>query len=249
MSLVVNLVNISSTLIEDPPGHRSFHAWEPWSWELSSFVAFGAVLPGLYWFYRRFHWSGRSLPRFLAWQVAGWVYYSLAHDVIMVAIRHGVYALLGEHYYFSHGNLPLVLVYEGRKDALAVALMTAIFWADEKLRSQSAKAEPPPRIEVKSDGRTQYLTPAEILYAEAAGNYVELHLVEAKPLLLRGTLADYERRLAPYGFIRVHRSRLLNRSHIRSFTVTPSGDLRIVLEGGREITASRRYREALETAA
>jgi DNA-binding LytR/AlgR family response regulator len=104
----------------------------------------------------------------------------------------------------------------------------------------------PERIEVRSDGRTLYLTPTEILYAEAAGNYIELHLTTSlKPLLLRGTLSGYEKRLGAYGFVRIHRSRLLNRAHMRSFVATPSGDLRITLADGRELAGSRRFRDQL----
>ena len=244
----VILVNISSDLIENPPGHRRFAEWEPYCWEISSWVAFAVLLPGVYWAYRRFHWGRLTMTQFLAGQALGWLYYTLGHDAIMVGIRHLVYQSMGQNYDFSHGNLFLEMVYEGRKDVLTCALMGAIFWVDERLK-QPATVEPPPtRIEVKCDGRTLYVTPAEILYAEAAGNYVELHLVApAKPLLLRGTLAGYEKRLSEHGLVRVHRSRLLNLAHMRAFSVTSSGDLRITLDDGREVVGSRRYRDGLDT--
>lgn len=243
----VNIVNISSSLIEHPPGHRNFDAWEPFCWEVSSLVGFAVLLPGVYWIYRRFHWSRLPLPQFLAGQVLAWLFYTLGHDAIMVGLRHATYAVMGGRYAFSHDNLLLQLIYEGRKDVLTVALISAIAWVDERLRQPVAMEAPPARLEVKTDGRTLFLTPAEVLYAEAAGNYVELHLVApAKPLLLRGTLAEYEKRLVIYGFVRIHRSRLLNPVHMRSFTATPSGDLRITLEDGQELAGSRRYRAGLE---
>jgi DNA-binding LytR/AlgR family response regulator len=62
-------------------------------------------------------------------------------------------------------------------------------------------------------------------------------------------LADWEARLAARGFVRVHRSRLVNRARIASIKPTPSGDVEITLDEGRVLAGSRRYRAALEQAA
>ena len=106
------------------------------------------------------------------------------------------------------------------------------------------------RLEVRADGRTLYLDPAEVLAVEAAGNYVELHRVGVdKALLVRGTLNQFEAQLKPHGFVRVHRSKLINRGCIAGFEGTPSGDLRIHMTDGREIFGSRRYRDNLESKA
>ena len=66
-------------------------------------------------------------------------------------------------------------------------------------------------------------------------------------MLVRGTLNQFEAQLKPHGFVRVHRSRLINRGRIAGFEATPSGDLRIRMTDGREIFGSRRYRENLES--
>lgn len=236
------IVNSSSELIENPPGRRSFDVWEPFTWEISSAVAIMIVLPVIWFGYQRYHWRRLSLTWFVAFHAIGLVMFSLNHVAIMVAVRKVVYAAMGSAYDFSHGNLLLQLIYEGRKDGLAYLLFLAFFWAYERVTEPKPQPEGDGRIEVKTDGRTLYLTADEIIYAEAAGNYVELHLA-TKPLLIRGTLNDFEKRLT--GFARIHRSRLLNPVHMKSYTATPSGDLRITLSDGREIVASRRYRQAL----
>ena len=240
--LAVILVNISSHAIEDP----KTAVWEPALWEFSSYFAILILLPLLYIGYWRFHWRNLGLTRFFAIQVVIFLMFSLAHIALMVGMRTVVYAWMHQNYNFAQGHLFLEIIYEVRKDALTFVLTMGIFWAHERL-SVTSEQPLPERIEVKSDGRTLYLTHAEIIYAEAAGNYVELYLTTTiKPLLLRGTLSEYEKRLSAYGFVRIHRSRLLNRQHMRSFTATPSGDLRITLTDGREITASRRFRGALD---
>ncbi|ESQ87476.1 hypothetical protein ABAC460_19305 [Asticcacaulis sp. AC460] len=236
------IVNISSELIENPPGDRDFPVWAPFTWEISSAIAIMIILPVIWIGYRRYHWRRLSLMKFAVFHAVGLVMFSLNHVAIMVGVRKVVYAAMGSAYDFSHGNLLLQLIYEGRKDGLAYLLFLAFFWAYDRVTELKPQAEGDGRIEVTTDGRTFYLAPEEIIYAEAAGNYVELHLA-AKPLLIRGTLSEFEKRLT--GFARIHRSRLLNPVHMKSYVATSSGDLRITLSDGREIVASRRYRDAL----
>ncbi|ESQ74995.1 LytTR family DNA-binding domain-containing protein [Asticcacaulis sp. AC402] len=236
------IVNVSSELIENPPGDREFHIWEPFTWEISSALTIMIVLPVIWLGYRQFHWRRLGLTLFCVVHAVGLVMFSLSHVAIMVVMRKAVYATMGSAYDFTHGNLLLHLIYEGRKDGLAYLLFLAFFWAYERVTEAKPLPQGDGRIEVKTDGRTLYLAADEIIYAEAAGNYVELHLA-TKPLLIRGTLSALEKRLT--GFARIHRSRLLNPVHMKSYTATPSGDLRITLSDGREIVASRRYRSAL----
>lgn len=84
-----------------------------------------------------------------------------------------------------------------------------------------------------------------MLWVEAAGNYIEFHTGQ-RSHLVRGTLAAWEARLAAKGFVRVHRSRLVNRTRISAIRPTPSGDVEITLDDSRSIAGSRRYRDALE---
>lgn len=238
---VVIVVNISSHAIEDP----EVALWQPALWEFSSYFAILSLVPAVYYGYGRFHWRPLGLPRFLGFQAVCCLIFSLGHIALMVAMRVAGYALAGEVYDFVHGHLWLVLIYEVRKDAITFIVIMGIVWVDERLRAQKLTAAPE-RLEVKTDGRTLYLEPDEIVFVEAAGNYVELHQAgKSPPLLLRGTLNEFEMRLKGNDFVRVHRSRLINRRHIASHTGTTSGDLRITLTDGRELAGSRRYRDNL----
>ncbi|MDV6332643.1 LytTR family DNA-binding domain-containing protein [Asticcacaulis sp. 201] len=238
--LIVILVNISSHAIEDP----KTALWEPVLWEVSSYAAIMLLTPALYFSYHRFHWRRLGLPRFVLIQAGACILFSLLHIAAMVTIRAVGYGLVHQTYNFAQGHLVLELIYEGRKDALTVLVVMGFCWVNERL-TQSMPALLPDRIEIRTDGRTVYLSPAEIVYAEAAGNYVELHLASGPPLLVRDTLAAYDKRLSPYGFARIHRSRLLNRHHMRQVSSTASGDLRVTLNDGRELTGSRRFRDQL----
>jgi hypothetical protein len=186
-----------------------------------------------------------NLALFLGAHAALTVPFSLAHVAGMVALRKLAYALAGHTYVFARGDLPLVMVYEWRKDAVTYAALAATFWFFRWRAEQAAARAPatPERIEIRDGSTALFLAPGDVAWVEAAGNYVEFH-TRAGARLVRGTLSAWEAKLAPLGFVRAHRSRIVNRARIRAIKPTPSGDLAISLDDGREIAGSRRYREA-----
>lgn len=246
---IVIAINITSTLIERPPGPHTYAVWEPFLWELSSLAALAVLGPAVFRLYRRWPPARLGTGIFIVVHLGVGIVFSLVHIALMVGIRQAGYALAHETYDFAHRNLPLQLLYEGRKDLLTYAIFIGAFWVADRLaaRPPAADTRAPQRIEIKADGRTLYLEPGEIVWIEAAGNYVEVHVAaRAQPILVRGTLGDYEGRLSDDGFIRVHRSRLLNRAHMKGFETTHSGDVTITLSDGRDIMGSRRFRENLQ---
>jgi DNA-binding LytR/AlgR family response regulator len=141
----------------------------------------------------------------------------------------------------------MVAFYEWRKDVLTYAVIASTYWIFDYVAARRRIAAQPPadeRIEVRDGGTAVFLAPGDITHVEAAGNYVEFHTA-TKTHLVRGTLASWEARLIARGFIRVHRSRLVNRSKISAFKPTPAGDLEITLDSGSVVLGSRRYRAVL----
>jgi len=90
---------------------------------------------------------------------------------------------------------------------------------------------------VKKRERTLVLRPDEIDFVEAYGDYVRVRAGDDSHLL-RGTLADMERRLAPAGFVRIHRSRIVNWRRVREFTADRDHDPVVVLKDGTRLDAS-----------
>jgi len=85
----------------------------------------------------------------------------------------------------------------------------------------------------------------EIDWVEAYGDYVSVH-VGAKSWLLRETIAAAEERLALSGFVRIHRSTLVNIYRVRELLPLSKGEFTVVLRDGTELKLSRNYRFALE---
>src|SRR6185295_13814060 len=78
------------------------------------------------------------------------------------------------------------------------------------------------RILVRTNGRVHVLDPREIDWVEAAGDYVTIHAA-GKSHLVRDSLRNIETRLAPYGFLRIHRSTLVKLATIRELVAKDSG--------------------------
>ena len=61
-----------------------------------------------------------------------------------------------------------------------------------------------------------YVRPAEIIRMEAKSNYTKVYFTDHPPLLMAKVLHLYEEMLRPYGFLRTHRSHLINANYIRN---------------------------------
>jgi two-component system LytT family response regulator len=102
------------------------------------------------------------------------------------------------------------------------------------------------RLSVRSDGRLIFVRPADIVWIEAANNYVTLHLVGTKRLLVRETLSSLEKRLASSRFVRVNRSALAHTDLVQELQTAEYGDYRVVLRDGTRIPLSRSLRSKFE---
>ncbi|MGB7438700.1 MAG: LytTR family DNA-binding domain-containing protein [Candidatus Acidiferrum sp.] len=102
----------------------------------------------------------------------------------------------------------------------------------------------PPRIAIKAKGRILFVDPAEIMSVEAQGNYVLLRRKSGEDLL-RGCMSSVTEKLAPYGFVRIHRSVAINGAFVEEILTSPSRENVVRLKGGMEFSVSRTYRRNL----
>lgn len=105
---------------------------------------------------------------------------------------------------------------------------------------------PPPddgRIAVRRDGRIVLVSPAEIDWVEARGNYVRLH-GRSGPLLHRATVDQMAVRLGA-GFVRIRRSVLVRTGAIRYCEALGRGSYVLVLHDNTRLTSSRYFRHRL----
>ncbi|HVS63255.1 MAG TPA: LytTR family DNA-binding domain-containing protein [Thermoanaerobaculia bacterium] len=100
------------------------------------------------------------------------------------------------------------------------------------------------RFLIRIGGRLRVIDAREVLWLEAAGNYVDLHLADRRHAV-RGSLAAIAARLDPDRFARVHRSAVVNLDWVVELVPISHGDYRLVLRNGAEVKLSRRYRDRL----
>jgi two-component system, LytTR family, response regulator len=86
---------------------------------------------------------------------------------------------------------------------------------------------------------------ADVYAAVASGNYVSLQ-TKGKSWLVRDTLAEIEARFARLGFVRIHRSVLINIERIAELEPLPNGEYEVILQDGKSFRLSRSYRDAVK---
>jgi len=240
----IALVDAFSVVHDRAAAGRPLPLWEPLVWEVSSICVLVALTPAIIAFTRRVPPLTAPWPRVAALHVLAALVFSLIHVAAMGALRWAVYAAVGDFYapLSPLGNF----LYEFRKDLLVYFAVVAIYVAWLKLWAQRPAATPDGghAIEVRDGARRHFVPLVEVVWIEAAGNYVELHRGHT-PILHRAPLSEMERQLQGAGFVRIHRSRLVRRAAIAEVESKPSGDYIVRLADGRELTGSRRYRRPL----
>jgi two-component system LytT family response regulator len=100
------------------------------------------------------------------------------------------------------------------------------------------------RVAFKAKGRIFFLDLPEIVAVHAEGNYVSIQHPR-NPYLLRESLSAIAEKLAPYGFIRIHRSVVVNTSLVEEIEPLSTGEYRLRVKGGQEYLVTRRYKDNL----
>jgi hypothetical protein len=245
---VVCAINVLSHLHDAALAGRRLSVWEPITWEATS-AASSLVACVVIWLALRLApLSPRRWPRVVLAHAAGTVLFSAIHVAGMWALRMVIYAAAGSRY-----PIPLnEIVYEYGKDVLAYAGFAALFWLVSRVtfRSDQAQATPAPIrddcFDIVDGARILRIPLTEILAVRAAGNYVEFLLRDGRRPLMRAPLGEIESTLEPAGFLRTHRSWVVNAASVRGLEPAGSGDYQLDLDGGQQAPVSRRFPRALE---
>jgi len=89
---------------------------------------------------------------------------------------------------------------------------------------------------VRSNRQTSRIKYDELVYLESLGDYIEFHLANGSCVSSKEKISHMEDRL-PKGFLRIHRSFIVNRSKISSFAMDH------VMMGVKELPISRSYKQ------
>ncbi len=106
----------------------------------------------------------------------------------------------------------------------------------------------PSRIAIKAKGRILFIDPADVVTVEAQGNYVLLQRMSGSDLL-HESMSTVAEKLQPYGFVRIHRSVLINASFVEEIHPWTTGEYVLRIRGGKEFNVSRTYKKNLHSIA
>lgn len=107
----------------------------------------------------------------------------------------------------------------------------------------TTKASANIRLAIPTSEGMYFYEPDEIIRLEASSNYTYIYFTNRKPLLISKVLGIYEELLSSVGFVRTHRSHLVNRKHI--LFVDHQGNLVMQDESRAEISR-RKKREVMK---
>lgn len=101
-----------------------------------------------------------------------------------------------------------------------------------------------PRIAISNKRRILFVDLSEVFSIVAQGNYVLLQ-GEDGSRRLRGPISALAEKLEPYGFVRIHRSVMVNRRWVEEIRPSRTGEHVLRLKGGKEFTVTRSYKKNL----
>jgi len=248
-ALIISVCTVNIfTHLDDAARHgRVLAVWEPITWEASSALMNVIACAAIWLALRLAPPTGRWL-RFGLIHAVGSVAFCAIHVGGMWSLRAAVYALAGSRY----APVAAELIYEYRKDLLAYVGIAALMWVVPRLNFGGASSAAPAEaaredwFDIQDGARLIRVPLKDIVAVRAAGNYVEFLLRDQRRPLMRASLSEIDAALAPSGFLRTHRSWIVNPAGVRLLEPSGSGDYRLALEGGAEAPVSRRFPKALE---
>lgn len=257
---------------------RLARAPDAWSRALEGALSFwylwGLLSLVVAWLGRRFQVDRARFERHFFIHLGASLDLALLHVVAVAAVQNALYAIRGEPFPFTQRLIDTftlfyhwdVLVYWAilavvhaldyhrgleERHAMAAALeaqlkaLSGSPGEGVEPRGRRAFAE---RLLIADDGRSRFIRAADVEWFEAARNYVRLHS-GGRAYVVRSTLTELEDQLDPGQFRRVSRSALVNVDRVREVQPWFHGDAVVILESGRRIRMSRRYRRTLLGAA
>lgn len=240
VTLGVTVINVITSV------HRGEGVAGPIVWEGSSLVSLVLLAFWVPWV------AYRLAPPFVRprWKLLVHIPLALTYGLIhvggFIAIRSFVYWLAGAHYDF--GVFWPHFLYEFSKDGLTYSLAIGGFAVIEHmLRLQSLVDTPGQTLtfDIRDGAKLTRVQLNQVLAIASAGNYVEFVLSDGRRLLMRSPLSALETELSPRGFLRTHRSWLVNAKQMTALTPEGSGDYEVEL-GALKVPLSRRFPNALE---
>ena len=165
--------------------------------------------------------------------------------IALLMIATGALSLLlegaSDRWLLHKQGSPLALQIMRRLPAIAATILLLLLARREQRSAEALASAPPEAAEAEAETLRRHAK--SIRWIRAADNYLELHL-EGQVWTRRITMREAAEILEPLGFVRVHRSVIVNRSHVSS-VVPQSGGAAIRMADGTALPTGKAYGDNL----
>lgn len=164
---------------------------------------------------------------------------TLIHILLFASLVNLISALFYEHTFGFLRNLNYTISEDLYKYLLIYSVISLVLIRKEK----PAQSKKPQYLEqlVVGSGRTKIaIRTSDISYISAASPYIAIHFGEKKHLHT-ATLKSILKELNPARFVQIHKSTIVNISHVTSFKSRLNGDYDVLLSNKKELRLSRNY--------
>lgn len=101
------------------------------------------------------------------------------------------------------------------------------------------------RIAIKAKGTVVFIDSADVIAVEVKGNYLSL-LHTSGSYILHESITMAEKKLKLHGFVRIHRSVLVNAAFVEELRSWSKGNYMLRVKGGKEYKVTRTYKTNLQ---
>lgn len=235
---IINALNVITRAHDEP----QWGIAGPVIWEATSWVALMAFI-WIPWIGFRLAPLGRPWWRVAVVHPPGALLFAICHVTGFVLLRKLFYRVFDAQYDF--GPVLPNFLYEFSKDWIGYAMQVVGFAMFARLLQPAAAPAPGEAMYAIKDGARIVRVPVkDILAVSSAGNYVEFALRDGRRVLMRSPLSAVEAEFATHGFVRVHRSWIVNAMQMTGLKPEGSGDYTVEL-GALTVPLSRRFPDAL----
>jgi len=139
-----------------------------------------------------------------------------------------------------HSSAAMVMARDGKEETTS---------STETFLGLRAPAKPQSlRVAIKVRGKILFINLSDVVAVQAKGKCVWFRQ-SASSYLLRESISVVAERLERNGFIRIHRSVLVNAAFVQEIRPLSTGEYCLRVEGGKEYTVTRTYKKNLQSLA
>ncbi len=137
----------------------------------------------------------------------------------------------------------LRLIGESIPEIVSQRLMTSVALQKSLLTAPETKIVEG-KVSLPTPKGSRIVAASDIVYCEAQSNYTQFYFADARTMLIPKTMGYFEPTLANHGFVRIHRSFIINPQHIRE-TMRGNKTMSVMMTNHIELPVSPTYQEEL----